>query len=69
MAALTDSDLMPFGTHKGKPLEKVPAGYLLWLWDDGWHARSHEPLGLYIADALGALLQECPDYDLKHRPQ
>jgi hypothetical protein len=25
--------IMPFGKHKGKPLSKVPQGYLLWLYD------------------------------------
>jgi len=25
---LTDADIFPFGTHKGKIMEKVPAGYL-----------------------------------------
>jgi uncharacterized protein (DUF3820 family) len=25
--------IMPFGKHKGKPLENVPSGYLLWLYD------------------------------------
>lgn len=23
---------MPFGKHKGKPLNRVPIGYLRWLW-------------------------------------
>lgn len=26
---------MPFGKHKGKDMEKVPASYLLWLYNDG----------------------------------
>lgn len=30
MNALTDTDLMPFGKHKGAKMEKVPASYLLW---------------------------------------
>ena len=28
---LTDSDLMPWGKHKGTPMSDVPAGYLAWL--------------------------------------
>lgn len=30
---LSDSDLMPFGKHKGEPMCDVPAGYLMYLWD------------------------------------
>jgi uncharacterized protein (DUF3820 family) len=30
---LTDKDLMPFGKYRGKTMEKVPAGYLLWVAD------------------------------------
>lgn len=26
---------MPFGKHQGEPLEDVPAGYLVWLWNKG----------------------------------
>jgi uncharacterized protein (DUF3820 family) len=65
---LTDNDVMTFGTHKDKRLENVPASYLLWLWDEGWHARTNEPLGAYLKDSLTALLKEKPDYILKHKP-
>lgn len=33
---LTDQDPMPFGIHKGKPMEKVPASYLDWLHGQPW---------------------------------
>ena len=33
--ALTDTDPMPFGKHKGEPMQDVPASYLRWLWNDG----------------------------------
>lgn len=33
---LKDSDPFPFGTHKGKPMEKVPASYLDWVIDQSW---------------------------------
>jgi hypothetical protein len=40
MKALTDGDLMPFGAHKGKKMEDVPAHYLDWCsgqaWIDSW---------------------------------
>ena len=32
MKPLQDSDPMPFGKHKGEPMENVPASYLHWLW-------------------------------------
>lgn len=38
--ALTDTDPMPFGKHKGEPLQDVPASYLAWLWRDGVHEYS-----------------------------
>lgn len=28
---MTDTDLMPWGKHKGKAMINVPADYLLWL--------------------------------------
>ena len=33
---LTDKDRFPFGIHKGKPMEKVPASYLDWVIDQSW---------------------------------
>lgn len=33
--ALSDTDLMPFGKHKGTPMQDVPASYLQWLRDEG----------------------------------
>ena len=33
--ALTDTDPMPFGEHKGKPMQDVPASYLAWLKGEG----------------------------------
>jgi uncharacterized protein (DUF3820 family) len=30
---MKETDLMPFGEHKGKPLANVPDSYLNWLWD------------------------------------
>lgn len=44
--AYTDTDLMPFGKHKGDLLQDVPARYLAWLWGelkaDGYH-RARQP--------------------------
>lgn len=30
---LIDKDVMEFGKHKGEKLANVPAGYLLWFWN------------------------------------
>ena len=31
---IEDTEIMPFGKHKGKKLANVPADYLLWLYDN-----------------------------------
>lgn len=33
--ALKDTDLMPWGKHKGVKMANVPASYLLWLLESG----------------------------------
>jgi uncharacterized protein (DUF3820 family) len=33
--SLTDTDKMPYGIHKDKNMEDVPADYLLYLFDSG----------------------------------
>lgn len=55
---LDDQSPMPFGIHKGKKMEDVPAAYLLWLRDQDHEGRVRE----YIESNLTALLKECPDY-------
>lgn len=32
---MSDTDLMPFGMHKGEMMEDVPASWLMWLRDNG----------------------------------
>ena len=32
---LKDTDLMPWGKHKGVKMANVPASYLLWLYEEG----------------------------------
>jgi Putative quorum-sensing-regulated virulence factor len=29
-------DIMPFGTHKGKPLKNLPDKYIVWLSEQSW---------------------------------
>lgn len=31
----TDTSIMPYGKHQGKVMCRVPANYLLWLYDNG----------------------------------
>ena len=52
---MTDNDLMPFGTHKDKPMIKVPASYLMWFWEygNGW-----SNVRAYIRDNLEILQKE-----------
>lgn len=57
---MDDQTPMAFGKHKGKPMEQVPAEYLLWLREQG-HTG---PVREYIEENLTALLKECPDYIL-----
>lgn len=33
---LKDTDPMPFGAHKGKQMQDVPAGYIDWLVGQTW---------------------------------
>jgi uncharacterized protein (DUF3820 family) len=58
MSAFTDLDLMPFGVHKGKPMQEVPASYLAWLKDQRCH---HPGVRGYIEDSWSAILTELPD--------
>lgn len=66
---MDDSTPMPFGTHKGKPMEDVPARYLLWLWEDSIWNEPERPLHHYIKTSFSALEQECKDFIITHRPK
>lgn len=69
----TDDDPMPFGQYgpktraqpsgEGRKLSQVPAGYLLWIWQQ----RRERPitdikLYNYLENSLQALKEECPDW-------
>jgi len=58
MSSLTDLDPMPFGVHKGKPMQEVPASYLAWLKDQNCQ---HPGVRGYIDDSWSAILSELPD--------
>ena len=46
--AMKDSDRMPFGQHKGKRLDEVPAKYLDWLSGEDWLDKTWPALAAYI---------------------
>lgn len=60
---LTDQSPMPFGKYKDEPMEKVPARYLHWLWENGMAQKSQgsDRVGDYIRDNMTALQKEHQD--------
>lgn len=60
-AELTDLDPMPFGAHRGKPMQDVPADYLHWLWVNGKQFDRHCPVANYIRKNIEALKKEHRD--------
>lgn len=68
-----DDDEITFGKYNGTAIGKVPASYLLWLWNNGmWRAntrsQAEDPVRLYIVENFHALETECPDTIIDHRP-
>lgn len=61
MKQLEDLDPMPFGTHRTKPMQDVPASYLHWLWVNGKKDDKTCPVADYIRRNLYALAKEYPD--------
>lgn len=57
---LTDVSPMPFGKHKGKPMQDVPASYLFYLWSNGLSQESSS-VAMYIRQNLNSLKQEYID--------
>jgi hypothetical protein len=70
---MTDDDVITFGKYIGTKIGRVPASYLLWLWDYGLWDRTMsgpriDPVRLYIIENFHALETECPDRIIEHRP-
>lgn len=61
MDEMTDTDLMPFGVHKGQTMEAVPASYFNWLWCNGMKENKTSAVADYIRRNLSALQQENRD--------
>ncbi|RMZ60042.1 hypothetical protein D1632_10650 [Chryseobacterium nematophagum] len=49
---MEDTDIMPYGLHKGKQMQDVPAEYLLWLYEE---EKCTGPVKEYIKDNLQVL--------------
>lgn len=65
MRRLHDTDPMPFGRHKGTPMQDVPASYFHWLWTnekDPMRLKTKvDPVAAYIRDSLDVLKKEYED--------
>lgn len=61
MSELNDTSPMPFGMHKGIPMQDVPAGYLHWYWQNGGKNDKQNPVANYIRKNLSALKMENRD--------
>lgn len=61
MNILQDTDQMPFGKHKGIPMQDVPASYLHYLWRSGMEFDKQSNVADYIRRNLAALKKELPD--------
>lgn len=60
MKPLNDTDAMPFGKHKGIPMQDVPCNYLHYLWTNSM-SKEDKPVANYIRNNLAALQQEDSD--------
>jgi len=74
MNDLTDQSLMPFGDHRNRKMEDVPADYLLWLYDsmrkDANATISGARLAVfnYIEENYSALVKDVSDYIPEFKP-
>ncbi len=56
--ALTDSDLMPFGEHRGKPMVSVPSSYLDYILGQPWLRNGWPAVYAYIIRSRNAIDQD-----------
>lgn len=52
---------MPFGKHKGEPMQDVPASYLHYIWQNGLKDDKLSNVADYIRRNLNALKMEHKD--------
>lgn len=55
-----DKTIMPFGAHKGKAMEDVPAGYLLFCYAQTWIGK-YPDVREYIKDNLDVLEKQAKE--------
>lgn len=60
MPTLNNKSSMPWGIYEGIPMDKVPAEYLYWLWDDMLRNNHMSPVARYIRDSLDELSMKYP---------
>lgn len=58
---LKDLDPMPWGKHRGQPMQDVPASYLHWLWTTSKKHDKQCPVADYIRRNLASLSVEHTD--------
>lgn len=61
MKPLDDIDPMPFGKHKGEPMQDVPASYFHYLWTTGKQHDFKCPVADYIRRNINVFKQEYSD--------
>ena len=70
---LTDKDSMPFGKHKGTPMQSVPAEYMFWLWVtcdlETDFRKKGSPVACYIKENLSAYKKEYTDGDWRPKTE
>lgn len=53
---MDDNSIMSFGEHKGKRMEDVPEGWLIWLYGEIRYktrlTRNEEEIKFYIEDSI-----------------
>ncbi len=53
---------MPWGKHRGLPMQDVPAGYLHYLWAKGMENETKSnPVADYVKRNMSALEKEYPN--------
>ena len=63
---LDDQSPMPYGAHVNVKMEKVPANYLLWMWNNGVRNAIEETtkrgvVARYIKSRMAVLKEQDPD--------